>query len=115
MIPAHGALQVSVADILGDAEAEDDARFVADVRATFKGQVQHVSWSGANGVVSNLTACRRLASPKRGLGYISGPGATDLEGAIRILNEGRKPRAQRRRSRQKRPRSASPSRARTRR
>jgi hypothetical protein len=92
-IPGHGALQVSLDDIAGDAEIDTDTSYVAIVRGAFKGQVQHVSWRSEDGVVSNMTACRRLETPNKGLGYVAGPGAADLDGVLRIANEGTKKRS----------------------
>jgi hypothetical protein len=92
-IPAHGALQVSLGDIAGDVELDEDATYNAEVTATFNGQVQHVSWSATDGTVSDLTACRRMTIPKGGLGYVSGPGSTILEGLVRIVNEGNRARS----------------------
>jgi hypothetical protein len=91
-IPAHGAIQVSLGDLAGEADIAEDLSYVAIVRAGFKGHVQHVAWSAGDGVVTDMTACRRLETPTRGLGYVSGPGAADLEGVVRIVNEGAAPR-----------------------
>ncbi len=87
VIPAHGAMQISLGDIAGDVDLEADATYNAAVSATFDGQVQHVSWSATEETVSDMTACRRMTVPRDGLGYVSGP-AGDLQGLVRILNEG---------------------------
>lgn len=93
VIPEHGALQVSLTDITGDLVVEDEDRFVAVVRATFKGHVQHVAWSADDGVLSDLTSCHKLVTPRRALGYVAGPGATPLAGALHIVNMGPQTRA----------------------
>jgi hypothetical protein len=92
-IAGHAALQVSAKDILGGVVVKNDVSFTAIVRGTFNGQVQHVGWSTDDHIVSNLTACRKLATPERGLGYITGLGTSALDGTVRIINQGSQARA----------------------
>ncbi|MGE3332315.1 MAG: hypothetical protein AB7I36_01630 [Rhodospirillaceae bacterium] len=87
-IPGHGALQVSAADILKNVDVPQDASFTAAVRGTFNGQAQHIGWSSGANVVTNLTSCSKLATPNRGLGYVTGLGTSPLNGEVRIVNEG---------------------------
>ncbi len=87
-VPAHGAAQVAVKDILAKATIDHNATFTAEIRANFTGQVQHIGWSSADGALTHLTACRRLETPSRALGYMTGLGTSPLDGVVRILNTG---------------------------
>ncbi|MSO98629.1 MAG: hypothetical protein EXR11_10500 [Rhodospirillaceae bacterium] len=92
-IAGHGALEIPFADILGGVKvpASDGGTAVsltAAIMGDFKGHVQHVAWMAGPGVLSNLTACERLETPKAALGYVAGPGRSDVTGMIRLLNTG---------------------------
>ncbi|MDX2145574.1 MAG: hypothetical protein SFV19_19635 [Rhodospirillaceae bacterium] len=93
-IPGRGALEVSLADVARAAEpplATVPIRATARIDAAFNGQVQHLGF--AQGATVPLTACAGLAIPKRGLGYVAGPGRADVAGTLQLINAGPQPRA----------------------
>jgi hypothetical protein len=61
---------------------------VAEIRGDFRGHVQQVGFHAAASQIGDLTACRRLETPKRALGYVAGPGRSDVAGAIELINGG---------------------------
>lgn len=90
-IPSHGAHEISLADIAAAAVPEVDPLdplITLEIRAAFNGHVQHLGHHGGTGQTTNLTSCARLEVPRRALGYVVGPGRTDLTGGIELLNTG---------------------------
>ena len=92
-LPAGGALEVAFADILGGTIVPVDAAggavpLTAAITGGFKGHVQHLAWAAGPGVLSNITACARLETPGDELGYVAGPGRSDVAGLIRVVNAG---------------------------
>jgi hypothetical protein len=95
-LPSNGALEVAFADILGGTIVPVDAAGIAvpltaAITGGFKGHVQHLAWAAGPGVLSNITACARLETPGDELGYVAGPGRSDVAGMIRVVNAGTQP------------------------
>jgi hypothetical protein len=89
VIPAHGALEVSIDEIADAAGADEDSdAAVARITATFKGHVQHVGWTADDNVISNLTSCKGLSVPRHTLGFVAGPGRDGSSGVLQLTNAG---------------------------